>query len=56
MSSLALTSKNNAIVMIDHAVGFGNVFRSHGLSLHSNGKRRLITASVGGLIREVVRL
>ena len=27
MSPSALTSENSAIVMIDHAVGFGNVFR-----------------------------
>ena len=27
MSSPPLTSENSAIVMIDHAVAFGNVFR-----------------------------
>jgi hypothetical protein len=36
MSSPPLTSENSAIVMIDRAVGFGNVFRSHDLSLHVN--------------------
>ena len=36
MSSSALTTENSAVVMIDHAVGFGNVFRSHDLSLHVN--------------------
>lgn len=29
MQLSALTSENSAIVMIDRAVGFGNVFRSH---------------------------
>ena len=33
MPSSALTSDNSAIVMIDHAAGFGNVFRSHDISL-----------------------
>ena len=28
MQPSALTPENSAIVMIDHAVGFGNVFRS----------------------------
>jgi hypothetical protein len=36
MQPSALTSDNSAVVMIDHAVGFGNVFRSHDLSLHVN--------------------
>jgi hypothetical protein len=40
MSPSALTSENSTIVMIDHAVGFGNVFRSHDLSLHVNKHRR----------------
>jgi hypothetical protein len=31
MPPSALTSQNSIIVMIDHAVGFGNVFRSHDL-------------------------
>ena len=34
MSSSALTTENSAVVMIDHAVGFGTVFRSHDLALH----------------------
>ena len=29
MQPSALTSENSAVVMIDHAIGFGNVFRSH---------------------------
>jgi hypothetical protein len=33
MLSSALTPENSAIVMIDHAVGFGNVFRSYGHEL-----------------------
>jgi isochorismatase family protein len=36
MPPSALTSENSAIVMIDHAVGFGNVFRSHDIWLHVN--------------------
>jgi hypothetical protein len=36
MSSSALTTEKSAVVMIDRAVGFGNVFRSHALSLHVN--------------------
>ena len=36
MSSSALTTENSAVVMIDHAVGFGTVFRSHDLALHVN--------------------
>jgi hypothetical protein len=36
MPPSALTPENSTIVMIDHAVGFGNVFRSHDLSLHVN--------------------
>jgi len=36
MPSSALTSGNSAIVMIDHAAGFGNVCRSHDVSLHVN--------------------
>jgi nicotinamidase-related amidase len=50
MSSSALTSDNSAIVMIDHAVGFGNVFRSHDLSLHVNNTVGLAkTAGVFGI-------
>lgn len=49
MSSSALTSDNSAVVMIDHAVGFGNVFRSHDLSLHVNNTVGLAkTAGVFG--------
>ena len=49
MSPSALTSENSAIVMIDHAVGFGNVFRSHDLSLHVNNTVGLAkTAGVFG--------
>ena len=36
MSPSALTSANSAIVMIDHATWFGNVFHSHDLALHVN--------------------
>ena len=36
MQPSALTPENSAVVMIDHAVGFGNVFRCHDLSLHVN--------------------
>jgi len=50
MSSPALTSENSAIVMIDHAVGFGNVFRSHDVSLHVNNTVGLAkTAGVFGI-------
>ena len=50
MSPSALTSENSAIVMIDHAVGFGNVFRSHDLSLHVNNTVGLAkTAGVFGI-------
>lgn len=50
MSSSALTSGNSAIVMIDHAAGFGNVFRSHDLSLHVNNTVGLAeTAAVFGI-------
>ena len=50
MSSSALTSDNSAIVMIDHAAGFGNVFRSHDLSLHVNNTVALAkTADVFGI-------
>jgi hypothetical protein len=50
MSSSALTSDNSAIVMIDHAVGFGNVFRSHDLSLHVNNTVGLAkTAGIFGI-------
>jgi nicotinamidase-related amidase len=50
MSPSALTSENSAIVMIDHAVGFGNVFRSHDLSLHVNNTVSLAkTAGVFGI-------
>jgi hypothetical protein len=45
-----LTSENSAIVMIDHAVGFGNMFRSHDLSLHVNNTVGLAkTAGVLGI-------
>src|SRR5690242_18728637 len=50
MSPSALTSENSAIVMIDHAVGFGNVFRSHDLSLHVNNTVGLAkTAGIFGI-------
>jgi hypothetical protein len=50
MSSSALTSDNSAVVMIDHAVGFGNVFRSHDLSLHVNNTIGLAkTAGIFGI-------
>jgi hypothetical protein len=50
MSPSAPTSENSAIVMIDHAVGFGNVFRSHDLSLHVNNTVGLAkTAGVFGI-------
>jgi hypothetical protein len=50
MPPSALTSENSAIVMIDHAVGFGNVFRSHHLSLHVNNTVGLAkTAGVFGI-------
>jgi len=50
MPPSALTSENSAIVMIDHAVGFGNVFRSHDLSLHVNNTVGLAkTAGVFGI-------
>ena len=50
MSPSPLTSENSAIVMIDHAVGFGNVFRSHDLSLHVNNTVGLAkTAGVSGI-------
>ena len=50
MSSSALTTENSAVVMIDHAVGFGNVFRSHDLSLHVNNTVGLArTAGVFGI-------
>jgi hypothetical protein len=46
----ALTSENSAVVMIDHAVGFGNVFRSHDLSLHVDNTVGLAkTAGVFGV-------
>jgi nicotinamidase-related amidase len=48
--SSALTSDNSAIVMIDHAVGFGNVFRSHDISRHVNNTVGLAkTAGVFGI-------
>ena len=50
MSSSALTTENSAVVMIDHAVGFGNVFRSHDLALHVNNTVGLAkTAGVFGI-------
>src|ERR1700745_4189792 len=50
MSSSALSTENSAVVMIDHAVGFGNVFRSHDLSLHVNNTVALAkTAGVFGI-------
>jgi len=50
MQPSALTPENSAIVMIDHAVGFGNVFRSHDLSLHVNNTVGLAkTAGVFGI-------
>jgi nicotinamidase-related amidase len=50
MPSSALTSDNSAIVMIDHAAGFGNVFRSHDISLHVNNSVGLAkTAGVFGI-------
>ena len=50
MPPSTLTSENSAIVMIDHAVGFGNVFRSHDLSLHVNNTVGLAkTAGVFGI-------
>src|SRR5690349_5777920 len=43
MSPSALTSENSAIVMIDHAVGFGNVFRSRfAAAIESAGRRKLV--------------
>ncbi len=50
MPPSALTSDNSAIVMIDHAAGFGNVFRSHDISLHVNNTVGLAkTAGVFGI-------
>jgi nicotinamidase-related amidase len=50
MQPSALTPQNSAVVMIDHAVGFGNVFRSHDLSLHVNNTVGLAkTAGVSGI-------
>jgi len=50
MHPSVLTSENSAVVMIDHAVGFGNVFRSHDLSLHVNNTVGLAkTAGVFGI-------
>ena len=50
MQLSALTSENSTIVMIDHAVGFGNVFRSHDPSLHVNNTVGLAkTAGVFGI-------
>ena len=50
MLSSALTSENSVIVMIDHAVGFGSVFRSHDVSLHVNNTVGLAkTAGVFGI-------
>ena len=50
MSSSALTTENSAVGMIDHAVGFGNVFRSYDLSLHVNNTVGLArTAGVFGI-------
>jgi nicotinamidase-related amidase len=50
MSSSTLTSKNSAIAMIDHAVGFGEVFRSHDVSLHVNNTVGLAkTAGIFGI-------
>jgi len=50
MQPSALTPENSAVVMIDHAVGFGNVFRSHNLSLHVNNTVGLAkTAGVFGI-------
>jgi nicotinamidase-related amidase len=50
MQPSALTPENSAVVMIDHAVGFGNVFRSHDLSLHVNNTVALAkTAGVFGI-------
>ncbi len=33
---MSLTPENTAIVMIDHAVGFGTLFRSHDVAAHVN--------------------
>jgi hypothetical protein len=44
MPASALTSDNSAIVMIDHAAGFGNVFRSHNISLRRPPETRPPTA------------
>jgi nicotinamidase-related amidase len=50
MRPSALTPENSAVVMIDYAVGFGNVFRSHDLSLHVNNTVGLAkTAGVFGI-------
>ena len=50
MQPSALTPENSAVVMIDHAVGFGNLFRSHDLSLHVNNTVGLAkTAGVFGI-------
>ena len=50
MQPSALTPENSAVVMIDHAVGFGNVFRSHDLSRHVNNTVGLAkTAGVFGI-------
>lgn len=50
MPSSALTTENSAVVMIDHAVGFGNLFRSHDLALHLNNTVGLAkTAGVFGI-------
>lgn len=50
MQPSALTPENSAVVMIDRAVGFANVFRSHDLSLHVNNTIGLAkTAGVFGI-------
>src|SRR5260370_19050163 len=45
MSSSLLTSDNSAIVMIDHAVGFGNAFRSTSTTALAWRRARLSSVS-----------
>lgn len=53
MQPSALTPENSAVVMIDHAVGFGNMFRSHDLSLHVNNTSGADTGPYGPLFSEL---
>ena len=47
MSTEPLTPENTTVVLVDHAVGFANVLRSHDVATHVNNVVGLAKTAVG---------